>query len=201
MLASSFLVAQVSSKPMDAKAAEMLPAARRIAELTARREALTEEDVKFLAQCIASKDAVLASFAAWVYGSTEANDTQASDILKAVKSSELETMPKAFIQIALNKISARKSREKWVPTEIELESENPFVQLESARELLQLDAKAGEMACRKLTLNSSLLVKASAERFLVRRQPGSAKVSIPLPDERYDLLLSIIDLPIRSQQK
>lgn len=192
VLALALALVQATSKPMDAIAAEQLPAARKIAAKVNHGQNLSVEDTDFLDQCIAGSDPVLTAFAAWVIGATGSKDTSVVLRLKKIDLSKLEAMPQAFVVIALQKISARESGDAWKPSEEQLKNDNPFVRIESTRELLHLNKTDGEVARRRLASDSSPLAKAAADKFISIENPDAEKIAVPLPDERYDLLLTVI---------
>lgn len=190
MILGSLALSQAISKPMDAKASEHLPVARKIALKVNLDQKLSVEDVAFLEQCIAGNDPVLTAFAAWVIGTKGERDTSIVRRLKQIDQTKIEAMPQSFVAIALQKIAALESGDAWKPTEEQLASDNPFIRMESTRELLRLNKAAGEAARKRLASDSSPLAKAAADRFLFDAEPDAKKIAVPLPDERYDLLLS-----------
>lgn len=192
MILGSLALSQAISKPMDTKASEQLPVARKIAVKVNLAQNLSVEDVAFLNQCIAGNDPVLTAFAAWVIGTSGERYISIVNQLKKIDQTKIEAMPQAFVAIALQKIAARESGDAWKPTEEQLDSANPFIRMESTRELLRLNKVAGEAARKRLASDSSPLTRAAADRFLANADPDAKKIAVPLPDERYDLLLSVI---------
>jgi hypothetical protein len=192
VIVSALAVVHAFSKPMDAIAAEQIPAARKIAAKINQNEVLKAEELAFIGQCIEGKDPILTSFAAWAIGATTSNDASVVLRLRRIDTSKLEAMPQAFVMVALQKIEARAIGEAWKPTKDQLDSSNPFLRVETTRELIRLDKVEGEAARKRLESDSSAIVKAAAAKLSSSEKPAPEIEAIPMPDERYELLLSVI---------
>lgn len=183
-------VGLVVAKPMDVRSAEKLSDLRRIVQKVQKGTALSKNDHDFLAGSLATNDPVLASLSAWVIGETGDSEI----LIKELKSKDLaksDDMTKAFVSIALDKEKAKRQKKKWMPDEKQVKSTNQYVRTECVREMLLRDKEKGKSALKGLKEEKDPFVKSAAER--ISKVTKKEKSQTPLIDERYELVLSIIE--------
>lgn len=180
------------AKPMDAKTAEKIPELRRIAMNIRNGGSVSQKDRIIIAQCIDSNDPVLLSASAWIVGEEKGENEGLSDKLKAVQQGKLDDMSLAFILIALEKREAKKRGHQWVPSKGLQDDTNPYLRIETTRALLRRRHDEGMTVLRKMQVDKRPLVKAAAENLSVDGTTNSASGHVPMLDERYELLLSVI---------
>lgn len=192
MLVWGGLASCVLAKPMDTQAAKHIPELRRIAICIRNGRLLSQEECIFIAQCIDSRDPVLLSASAWIVGEDKRKDERLSDKLKAVQQDKLDEMSIAFIRIALEKRESRKRGHLWKPSTELQDDANPYLRIETTRELLIRKDDEGMAALKKLQADKSPMVKAAAESFFIDAASSTKDSRARMLDERYELLLSII---------
>jgi hypothetical protein len=79
-----------------------------------------------------------------------------------------------------------------------LKDPNPYLRVEAAKEVLKTNARNGEEALKTMLSDDSVIAKGEAFRQLHKRGKAGCSVPTPMADERYELLLSIID---KAQEK
>lgn len=192
VLVAGGLAVCAHAKPMDARAAENIPELRQIVMSIRNGSALSPKKRVFIAQCIDSKDPVLLSASAWIIGDEKGEDEALSDKLKSVQQGKLDDMSLAFIRIALEKREARRRDQQWVPSKELQEDSNPYLHIETTRALLKQKGEEGMAALKRMQADKRPLMKAAAERLSMDVATNAAGSHVPMFDERYELLLSII---------
>lgn len=77
--------------------------------------------------------------------------------------------------------------------ELCLKDTNPYLRIEAAKEIYRIDAGKGLQFIRTLLADKSIIARGEAFRQLdMLGQSGDAE-PVPMPDEEYELLLSIIE--------
>ncbi|HHX98494.1 MAG: HEAT repeat domain-containing protein [Kiritimatiellia bacterium] len=181
------------AKPMDAKAAEKIPELRQIAMNIRGGESLSQEERGVIGQCIDSKDPVLLSISAWIIGEENGGDEGLSEKLKVVGQGKLDDMSLAFIRIALEKRDAKRQGHQWVPSKELQDDPNPYLRIETTRALLRSRPDEGMAALRKIQADEQPLIKAAAANLsAVGTSTPTTNCRVPMIDERYELLLSVI---------
>jgi len=182
------------AKPMDVEAAKKLPEMERMLASVKKGQVLSKEEHEVLADALNSDDPVILSLAGYIAGELATKDVwPEEEIQKRIETAG--AMPKAFLQLALMK---KNSRGRSLPEKgkamkgLLKGTENPFLKLEVARELHFLDVSQGEALLQNQLSDKSSLVRVGAAHH--RYKKGGCKVKpVPFPDERYRLILSIID--------
>ncbi|MCI5150565.1 MAG: hypothetical protein D3916_14470 [Candidatus Electrothrix sp. MAN1_4] len=180
----------VLAKPMDIRSAEKLSDFRQIAQKVQKGTILSKNDHDFLAVSLSTNDPVLVSLAAWVIGEIGDSETLVT-VLKSKNLAKTDDMTKAFISIALDKEKAKSQKEKWIPDEKQVKSTNRYVRIECVREMLLRDKEKGKSVLKCLKKEDDPFVKSAAERIL--KSTKKEKSQTPLINERYELVLSIIE--------
>ena len=185
---------QLQAKPMDAQAAQKLPEVRAILDRVTETGSLSDTDRRVLHASLDSGDPVLVSLAAYVVGKSKGGEStlcaKAEDVL-----TRAQGMPEAFIRVTLakKKTDGKKTSERVAVIEPLLKDVNPYLQVEAAKELAQNDARKGEDALRVLLSVDSPIAKGGAFRQLHKIGKAANAAPVPIPDERYELLLSVIE--------
>jgi hypothetical protein len=180
----------VVAKPMDARSAEKLPNFRRIVQKVKKKTALSKNDHDFLTESLSTNDPVLLSLSAWVIGEIGDSEILVKE-LKSKNFAKADDMTKAFVSISLDKEKAKSQKKKWMPDETQVKSTNRYVRTECVREMLLRDKEKGKSALKGLKEEKDPFVKSAAER--ISKATKKEKSQTPLIDERYELVLSIIE--------
>lgn len=187
------LALMARAKPMDMEAAKKIPELKLILINVREKGRFTVQDRLVLERNLASGDSVLVSLAACVVAESKDKETnlcaQAEEVLRKV-----DGMSQAFIQLMLAKkrTAYKKASERIAVIEPLLEDTNPYLQVEAAKELFKNDARRGEDALKALLSADSPIARGEAFRQLHKIGKATNAVPAPMPDERYELLLSII---------
>lgn len=187
------LALMVHAKPMDVEAAKKIPELKRVLIDVREKGRLTDQDRLVVERNLASGDPVLVSLAACAV--TEGKGKEANLCAKAEEVlRNVNGMPQAFIRLMLAKkrTEDKKASERIAVIELLLEDANPYLQVEAAKELFKNDARRGEDALKALLSADSPIARGEAFRQLHKIGKATNAVPAPMPDERYELLLSII---------
>ena len=180
--------------PMDVEASKQIPQLAVVFANVRENGRLSEQDLAVVETSLATGDPVLVSLAARIVMESKDDETnlcaKASNVLN-----DAEAMPQAFIRLLLAKKRAEKNSaaEKVAVLEAFLDDPNPFLQVEAAKELLKNDAQKGEVALRKLLASGSQISKGMAFDQLHKLGKAADATPVPMPDERYELLMSIVE--------
>lgn len=199
IIALGILVPTVHAEPMDVEAAKKIPELKHVLISVRQQGRLTDQDRLIVERNLASGDPVLVSLAACVVAESKEAETdlcvKAEGVLK-----EASAMPQAYIRLMLTKKKAEGKSSAQLTAAIEplLKDPNPYLRVEAAKEVLKTNARNGEEALETMLSDDSVIAKGEAFRQLHKRGKAGSSVPTPMPDERYELLLSIID---KAQEK
>lgn len=188
------LALTVHAEPMDVEAAKKIPELKHVLINVREEGRLTDQDRLVVERNLASGDPVLVSLATFVVAESKGEETnlcaKAEDVLKKVNG-----MPQAFIRLMLAKkrTEGKTASERIAVIEPLLKDANPYLQVEAAKELSKNDDRKGEDALKTLLSVDSPIAKGEAFRQLHKLGKATNAVPVPMPDERYELLLSIIE--------
>ncbi|NLL82776.1 MAG: hypothetical protein GX230_00870 [Lentisphaerae bacterium] len=185
-------VATSNAKPMDTRAAENIPELRRIVENVRKGGSLSQKDRNFLIQCLDSRDPVLLSASAWIVGEERRPDELLIGKLNAIQKTKLDDMTIAFVRIAFEKVEAKAHGQRWLPSKESRNSTNLYLMIEATRALLQENGMGDQTALKKKRLDEMLFINAVSEHLSSNGVTNSNVTQIILFDERYKLLLSIL---------
>ena len=104
-------------------------------------------------------------------------------------------MSQAFVRLLLIRKSASSGDPNRMVHSLELclKEPNPYLRIEAAKEIYRIDAGKGLQFIRTLLADKSIIARGEAFRQLdMLGQSGDAE-PVPMPDEEYELLLSIIE--------
>jgi hypothetical protein len=180
------------AKPMDTRSAENIPELRRIVGDVRKSGSLSQKDRDFLIQCIDSRDPVLLSASAWLAGEERGQDELFIDKLNAIQQAKLDDMTIAFVRIALEKLEAKARGQRWLPSKELRNSANPYLLIETTRALLRENGVDKQAALKKMQSDEIPFIKAVSEHLSINVATNSNVARIFLFDERYKLLLSIL---------
>jgi len=194
MLALLGTPGSIHAKPMDTEAAKKIPELKAVLLKVRESGRLSSQDRAVVEANLAGGDPVLVSVATCVLAESKEEEAnlcaKAEDTLK-----KAEAMPQAFIRLMLAKkrSEGKKTAERIAAIEPLLNDANPYLQVEAAKELSKNDVRKGEDALRTLVSGASPIAKGEAFRQLHKMGKAGNAVPVPMPDERYELLLSIIE--------
>lgn len=181
-------------EPMDVEAAKKIPELKHVLFNVREKGRLTDQDRVVVEGNLASGDPVLVSLAACVVAESKEDETnlcaKAEDVLKTA-----EAMPQAFIRLMLTKKKAegKSPAQRTAAIEPLLKEANPYLRVEAAKQLLKTDSRKGEETLKTLLSDDSIIAKGEAFRQLHKRGKAANAMPVPMPDERYELLSSIIE--------
>ena len=187
-------VLPVHAEPMDSEAAKNIPELKKLFFCVRDKGRLTDQNRLVVEANIASDDPVLVSLAVCIVAESKGDETnlcaKVEDILNKSRA-----MPQAFIQLMLakKKTEGKSMSERMAALETLLREPNPYLRVEAAKALLKNDPQKGEDALRTLLSDNSIIAKGEAFRQLHRIGKDANAVPVPMPDERYEFLLSIIE--------
>ena len=104
-------------------------------------------------------------------------------------------MSQAFIRLLLIRKSVSSGDpSSMVPLlELCLKDTNPYLRIEAAKEIYRINARKGIQFIRTLLADKSIIARGEAFRQLdMLGQAGDAE-PVPMPDEEYELFLTIIE--------
>jgi hypothetical protein len=180
-------------KPMDAEDAKLLPKLQQIVNEVRRNGLIRSQDAVYLKRCIETKNPVLTALSLWCARVSTSNIASLEDLLKDVKP-QLQQMPLAFVTLYEELVPLR---EKGVDVTARKllalsQSSNPYLRLESARELVKIDSALGRARLEELTNDSSSFVATYAAA--IARKLGYSKAAlVPLPYEEYSTVLTVLE--------
>lgn len=194
----AFMNHHAYAEPMDTVAAEKLPQLKSLVQSIRIGNALSSTEVEKLRECLRSGDPVLVSIASWCVFKLGPQ----GDILQPAISEvpeKLGDMPDAFVTLAKEGKSARQLDLNQRKERLEklAATENPYLKVEAAKRLLQIDKVAGrELLTRLAEAPAKAQAATEASRELRKLDKSEGKNTVePLPytDERYETVLSIIE--------
>lgn len=182
------------AKPMDTEAARELPNIEKILVSVCSSGRLDSGEQKDIVAYLSSSNGVIVSLGAWITAQSKDCETELCSVAESnVKIADL--MAQAFIRLLLikKKVSTVDSDKTVSSLELCLKDHNPYLRIESAKEIYRIDARKGMQFIRTLLADKSITARGEAFRQLeVLGQAGDAE-PVPMPDEEYELLLSIIE--------
>lgn len=183
------------AKPMDAKAARELPNIEKILVSVCSSGRLDSSERKDIESYLfSSSNGVIVSLAAWI--TTQSKDCETGLCACAESNAgRVDLMSQAFIRLLLiRKSVSTGDPSRMVPLlELCLKDTNPYLRIEAAKEIYKIDNRKGIRLFRTLLTDESIFARGEAFRQLdVLGQAGDAE-PVPMPDEEYELLLSIIE--------
>jgi len=180
---------QANANPMDTVEAEKLPQLKSLVQ---------SMETEKLRECLQSNDPVLVSIASWsVLKLGSAGDVLQSEISKVPE--KLGDMPDAFVTLAKEEKSAQQLDVNHRKERLEklAASENPYLRIEAAKRILQMDKVTGRKLLTKLAeapVKSQSVTEASRElRKLDKSEGTNTGEPLPYTDEQYETVLSIIE--------
>lgn len=182
------------AKPMDAEAAKKIPELSHVLSSVRQQERLNDQDRVVVERNLASGDPVLVSLAAFVVAESKEAET---DLCAKAKDAldKASAMPQAYIRLMLTKKKAQNTSRAQLTAALEplLKDPNPYLRVEAAKEILKADSFKGERVLETMLSDDSVIVKGEAFRELHKRGKTGGSAPAPMTDERYELLLSIVD--------
>jgi HEAT repeat protein len=183
----------VHAKPMDAEAAKMIPALQRVLAVVQGGGELSDEDDRMLLACLEGGDPVLVSLAAYISGETKKERVAFRPRLEAALGRTTADMPKAFLQLAVQNAKMDNGSDAQAHDTLNalVKDPNPYLRIQAAKEVLKRNGRDGKVALRSLLADESPVARGEAARQL--KKLGEPEAAIPMVDERYELVLSVIE--------
>lgn len=182
------------AKPMDAKEAKRFPNIEKILVSVCPSGRLDSSERKDIESYLSSSNGVIVSLAAWITAQSKDCETGLCACAES-NAGRVDLMSQAFIRLLLiRKSVSTGDLNRMVPSlELCLKDPNPYLRIEAAKEIYRIDARKGIQFIRTLLADKSIIARGEAFRQLdVLGQAGDAE-PVPMPDEEYELLLSIIE--------
>lgn len=182
------------AKPMDAKEAEKLPDIEKILVSVCSSGRLDSSERKDIESYLSSSNGVIVSLGAWITAQSKDCETELCSVAES-NAKIANLMAQAFIRLLLikKKASTVDSDKTVSSLELCLKDHNPYLRIEAAKAIYRIDARKGMQFIRTLLADKSIIARGEAFRQLdMLGQAGDAE-PVPMPDEEYELLLSIIE--------
>lgn len=182
------------AKPMDTEAARELPNIEKILVSVCPSGRLDSSERKDIESYLSSSNGVIVSLAAWITAQSKDCETGLCACAES-NAGRVDLMSQAFIRLLLIRKSASSGDpNRMVPLlELCLKEPNPYLRIEAAKEIYRIDARKGMQFIRTLLADKSIIARGEAFRQLdMLGQAGDAE-PVPMPDEEYELLLTIIE--------
>lgn len=182
------------AKPIDAKEAEKLPDIEKILVSVCPSGRLDSSERKDIESYLSSSNGVIVSLAAWITAQSKDCETGLCACAES-NAGRVDLMSQAYIRLLLiRKSVSTGDPSRMVPLlELCLKEPNPYLRIEAAKEIYRIDARKGMQFIRTLLADKSIIARGEAFRQLdMLGQAGDAE-PVPMPDEEYELLLSIIE--------
>ena len=182
------------AKPMDAKAGRELPNIEKILVSVCSSGRLDSSERKDIESYLSSSNGVIVSLAAWITAQSKDCETGLCACAES-NAGRVDLMSQAFIRLLLiRKSVSTGDPSRMVPLlELCLKDTNPYLRIEAAKEIYRINARKGMQFIRTLLADKSIIARGEAFRQLdMLGQAGDAE-PVPMPDEEYELLLSIIE--------
>jgi uncharacterized protein YlaN (UPF0358 family) len=173
-----FSVISISAKPIDKTTAERLSELRRIKDEHIKNGTLSEADISYLFFCIDTENSILSSVSFWLIGEQTKDVDILHQKLLSLKQDRHE-MSLAFLKIALEKLECKSRNVPWNPSPEIRKTENPYLKLEIARELMLIDKEESRKLLENLSREDSPLVETTAHFYLMRIQQPQKKRNFP----------------------
>lgn len=184
----------VRAEPMDTEEGKKLPDIEEIVASVCSSGRLASIERNYVGKLFSSSNGVIVSLAAWI--TTQSKDCETGLCARAESNAgRVDLMSQAFIRLLLiRKSVSTGDPSRMVPLlELCLKDTNPYLRIEAAKEIFRIDARKGIQFIRTLLADKSIIARGEAFRQLdVLGQAGDAE-PVPMPDEEYELLLSIIE--------
>ena len=182
------------AKPMDAKEAEKLPDIEEIVASVCSSGRLASIERNNVEKLFSSSNGVIVSLAAWITAQSKDCETGLCACAES-NAGRVDRMSQAFVRLLLIRKSASSGDPNRMVHSLELclKEPNPYLRIEAAKEIYRIDAGKGLQFIRTLLADKSIIARGEAFRQLdMLGQSGDAE-PVPMPDEEYELLLSIIE--------
>ena len=196
LAASAFLgvLSFAYAKPMDTEAARELPNIEKILVSVCSSGRLDFSERKDIESYLSSSNGVIVSLAAWITAQSKDCETELCSVAES-NAKIANLMARAFIRLLLikKKASTGDSDKTVLSLESCLKEPNPYLRIEATKEIYKIDNRKGIRLFRTLLADESIFARGEAFRQLdMLGQAGDAE-PVPMPDEEYELLLSIIE--------
>lgn len=182
------------AEPMDTEAARELPNIEKILVSVCSSGRLDSGERKNIVAYLASSNGVIVSLGAWITAQSKDCETELCSVAES-NAKIADLMAQAFIRLLLikKKASTVDSDKTVSSLELCLKEPNPYLRIEAAKEIYRIDARKGMQFIRTLLADKSIIARGEAFRQLDMLGQAGDTEPVPMPDEEYELLLTIIE--------
>lgn len=187
-----FGVTCAQAVPMTLEAAQQIPRMEKLVEKTRAKIPLSNAERAELYANVKSGDPVLSSLAAWLLA-RDPSHREAN--LKVLGEAEKDAIAvgAAFIKLAQLRLTELSDQERLARLRKLIESDNPYIQVEAAREITELDPAAGLEAFKRLATDQAHPGRSEIVRQLRKLDPQTRLEPVPGPtDDMYAIVLDVI---------
>ena len=179
---------------MDLEKSKKIPRLEEILASVSSHGSFTDSERHDIEQSLACSNSVVVSLAAWIISRSKDNETNLCARIEATVAGG-DMMSQAFARMLPIWKSARheESCKSLVALESFLKESNPYLRIEAAKEIHRVDSKSGERVLKELLADGSIIVRGEAFRQLDKIGRAGDAIPVFMPDEEYELLLSIIE--------
>ena len=194
VLLSAAYSAVVAAKPMDFEESKKIPRLKEILASVSSHGRINVSECRDIEKSLSCSNGVVVSLATWIVAQSKDSET---NLYARIEANGVggDLMSRAFARMSPIWKTARhdESRKNLAALESFLKESNPYLRIEAAKEIQRIDSKRGERILKKLLSDESIIVRGEAFRQLDKL--GRAGDALPelMPDEEYELLLSIIE--------
>ena len=184
----------VRAEPMDAEEGKKLPDIEEIVASVCSSGRLASIERNNVEKLFSSSNGVIVSLAAWITAQSKDCETGLCACAES-NAGRVDLMSQAFIRLLLIRKSVSSGDpSSMVPLlELCLKDTNPYLRIEAAKEIYKIDNRKGIRLFRALLADKSIIARGEAFRQLdMLGQAGDAE-PVPMPDEEYELFLTIIE--------
>ena len=184
----------VRAEPMDAEEGKKLPDIEEIVASVCSSGRLASIERNNVEKLFSSSNGVIVSLAAWITAQSKDCETGLCACAES-NAGRVDLMSQAFIRLLLIRKSVSSGDpSSMVPLlELCLKDTNPYLRIEAAKEIYRINARKGIQFIRTLLADKSIIARGEAFRQLdMLGQAGDAE-PVPMPDEEYELFLTIIE--------
>lgn len=184
----------VRAEPMDAEEGKKLPDIEEIVASVCSSGRLASIERNNVEKLFSSSNGVIVSLAAWI--TAQSKDCETGLCARAESNAgRVDLMSQAFIRLLLiRKSVSTGDPSRMVPLlELCLKDTNPYLRIEAAKEIYRINARKGMQFIRTLLADKSIIARGEAFRQLDMLGHAGDAEPVPMPDEEYELFLSIIE--------
>jgi len=188
-----FLVRLLPARPIDSKAAEDLPALQEIIVQIQANRSLSPAQIADLTTKLQADEPVIVALAAWALSHANAPRDQTVQQLEKIEPSTYGVSA-AFVKIARVLLTEKNPARLAARLKELSTNENPYLQVETAKELIKTDSGAAKAILEKVASDSANPARNEARRALKTIDPArQVPPPDPIEDDAYEALLTFLE--------